>query len=217
MISFQCPTCGKPFSVPDAYAGRTARCKGCSNELKIPAAARSSIAPPVSAPSQSPAEPKLSPRARRLLADAEQIKTFFSNCDHIRVNSAEGDPPDVYEVEYTVMSMERDPKGKPRNRHVHLARIQLTADYPRLSPQCTLLTPIFHPNFNESTICIGDHWTAGERLADIIVRIAEMLSFQAYNIQSPLDGEAAMWADLNQDKLPTDKRNMRPAIMDAPK
>ena len=38
-----------------------------------------------------------------------------------------------------------------------------------------------------------------------------MLAYQAYNIKSPLDGEAAMWADLHADKLPTDNRNLHPA------
>ena len=69
-------------------------------------------------------------------------------------------------------------------------------------------------NIDTSTICVGDHWTAGERLADLVVRIGEMLSYQLYNVRSPLDGEAAMWADLNRDKLPTDNRNFRPAEMD---
>jgi hypothetical protein len=27
-----------------------------------------------------------------------------------------------------------------------------------------------------------------------VVRIGEMLSYQLYNVRSPLDGEAAMWA-----------------------
>ena len=40
--------------------------------------------------------------------------------------------------------------------------------------------------------------------------IGEMLAFQAYNIQSPLDAEAAMWADLNKASLPLDTRNLHP-------
>ena len=60
-------------------------------------------------------------------------------------------------------------------------------------------------------ICVGDHWTAGERLVDLIVRIGEMITYQAYNIKSPLDGEAAMWADINRDQLPIDNCNLRPA------
>ena len=58
---------------------------------------------------------------------------------------------------------------------------------------------------------VGDHWTAGERLVDLVVRIGEMLAYQAYNIRSPLDARAAMWADLNPDKLPTDPKTIRPA------
>jgi len=74
-----------------------------------------------------------------------------------------------------------------------------------------MLTPIFHPNIDPSTICVGDHWAAGERLADLVVRIGELIAYQAYNIKSPLDAEAAMWADLHAKELPTDSRNLHPA------
>ena len=70
--------------------------------------------------------------------------------------------------------------------------------------------PRLPPNIDPTTICVGDHWTAGERLVDLTVRIGEMIAYQAYNIQSPLDAEAAMWADLNQQVLPTDPRPLRP-------
>ena len=92
--------------------------------------------------------------------------------------------------------------------------VNLSLGYPRRPPHCRMLTPIFHPNIDSATICVGDHWTAGERLVDLVVRIGEMIAYQAYNIQSPLDGEAAMWADLNHHRLPTDNRNIRPAEMD---
>ena len=69
-----------------------------------------------------------------------------------------------------------------------------------------MLTPVFHPNIDDSTICVGDHWAAGERLTDLVVRIGEMLAFQAYNIKSPLNGEAAMWADLHPEHLPVDPK-----------
>jgi hypothetical protein len=47
---------------------------------------------------------------------------------------------------------------------------------------------------------------AGERLVDLVRRIAEMISYQAYNIKSPLNAEAAMSADLHVDQLPVDRR-----------
>ena len=153
-------------------------------------------------------------RLRRLAADAEQMAKSFENSDVIRAKPIAGDPPDTYQIEYQVNSLTRDPKGKPIPQTQHRAEIQLTSDYPRLAPKCKMLTPIFHPNIDETTICVGDHWTAGERLVDLVIRIGEMLAYQAYNIKSPLDGEAAMWADLNPDKLPTDSRNVRPAGME---
>jgi ubiquitin-protein ligase len=138
----------------------------------------------------------------------------FAHSKIISVTPLAGDPPEAYRVSYRINSFEPGADGEPIPRREHEIEIQLTSDYPRLSPKCKILTPIFHPNFDKTTICVGDHWTAGERLVDLVIRIGEMIAFQAYNIQSPLDGEAAMWADLNREKLPTDGREMRPAEFD---
>jgi ubiquitin-protein ligase len=65
-----------------------------------------------------------------------------------------------------------------------------------------MLTPVFHPNIDPQKICIGDHWSAGESLPQLIVRIGEMLCYQSYNVKSPLNAEAAAWAELNAETLP---------------
>jgi ubiquitin-protein ligase len=152
----------------------------------------------------------MSVRLKRLQAEALQVQKAFANSGVIRVHSVQGNPPEKYVIEYRVRGLVRGPQA-PAYQDQHLAEIQLTSEYPRQSPKCRMLTPIFHPNFEPATICVGDHWTAGERLVDLIIRIAEMIAFQAYNIKSPLDGEAAMWADQNRQYLPTDRRDMRPA------
>src|SRR6202035_1846475 len=109
-----------------------------------------------------------------------------------------------------VRGLDRGKKNQPVPRERHLVEIQLTSEYPRISPKCKMLTPIFHPNIDPATICVGDHWAAGERLVDLVIRIGEMIGYQAYNIKSPLDGEAAMWADLHTAELPIDPRSMIP-------
>jgi ubiquitin-protein ligase len=147
-------------------------------------------------------------RVRRLLADAEQMHQVTACSSLFRIQSTEGDPPDLYLIEYRVHGLAPGPGGKPAPRDMHLVQIQLTSEYPRVSPRCKVLTPIFHPNIDPTTVCVGDHWAAGERLVDLVVRIGEMIAYQAYNIKSPLDGEAAMWADLNRDRLPIDKRDL---------
>ena len=151
-------------------------------------------------------------RLRRLTADAQQMRAAFATFPTIRIVGAEGDPPELYRLEYHVRGLERGRRpDKPVSRETHRVEIQLTSEYPRQAPKCRMLTPVFHPNIDPATICVGDHWAAGERLVDLAVRIGEMLAYQAYNIKSPLDAEAAMWADLNQDKLPVDPRDLRPA------
>ena len=147
-------------------------------------------------------------RTRRLMADAAEVETAFAGDGPIQIKSAVGDPPETYQIEYRVTGLQRGWLGKPKKRDTHWVEIQLTSEYPRVSPKCRMLTPVFHPNIDETTICVGDHWTAGERLVDLIVRIGQMLAYQDYNIKSPLNGEAAMWADLNPKKLPVDPQNL---------
>ena len=174
-------------------------------------------APPAAAPAPQAAKPaaRIPMRTRRLMADAQHMAEAFRNSPIIRIMETQGEPPDLYRVEYHVNSLgPTDDPESPEPRDVHQVEIQLTADYPRVSPKCKMLTPVYHPNIDPSHICVGDHWAAGERLVDLVIRIGEMLAYQAYNIQSPLDAHAAMWADLNPSKLPTDSRTIRPAELE---
>jgi ubiquitin-protein ligase/DNA-directed RNA polymerase subunit RPC12/RpoP len=199
MIAFNCHSCGKLFSVGEEHAGRTARCKACGATVTVPALAQPNA--------------KIPMRTRRLRADADAIAAAFADFPLIRPTPVAGDPAETYHIEYSINSLQRGEDGKPQPRENHKVEIQLTSEYPRISPKCKMLTPIFHPNIDTSSICVGDHWTAGERLADLIIRIGQMIAYQEYNIKSPLDGEAAMWADLNAKQLPIDPRDMRPPAL----
>jgi ubiquitin-protein ligase len=240
MIEFNCPNCRKRFKVPDELAGRAAKCKACAALLRVPAAtpaqvdgaaaavspvaavaaasdsaAVGTVAAPAPAPARAGGAARIPMRTRRLMADAQHVGEAFKNSPVIHVLEMQGQPPDLYRIEYQIESLEpTENPERPAPRNLHQVEIQLTADYPRMSPQCKMLTPVYHPNIDPSHICVGDHWAAGERLVDLIVRIGEMLAYQAYNIRSPLDAHAAMWADLNAEKLPTDPRTIRPAEME---
>jgi ubiquitin-protein ligase/DNA-directed RNA polymerase subunit RPC12/RpoP len=202
MIEFKCAGCGRRFRLKDSFAGKKATCNKCGSSIEVPEPLAMEIKPEI---------PKLPVRTRRLLADAEHIREVFSKSEAIRLKSVAGDPPEHYQFEYDLRSIEKVIGDKPQFRESHTVEIRLTSDYPRLSPQCRMLTPIFHPNIDAASICVGDHWTAGERLADLVIRIGEMIAYQAYNIKSPLNGEAAMWADLHPQELPIDARNLWPA------
>lgn len=226
MIQFSCHKCGKSFSVEDRFAGRSARCKACDASTIVPMPP-AGPAPTSSKPSTtgekividfgataptnlSSVAAKLPPRTRRLLADAEQVRRAFSNFPPIHIRSIGGDPPDRYQIEYRIRGLARGNGNEPIIRDQHVVDIQLTREYPRQEPVCRILTPIFHPNFDPSMICTGHDWTASEKLRDLIIRIGEMIAYQSYGLKAPLDGEAAMWTDLNRQRFPIDNRDLHP-------
>ncbi|MEZ0230831.1 MAG: ubiquitin-conjugating enzyme E2, partial [Planctomycetota bacterium] len=121
----------------------------------------------------------------------------------IQIIKTIGNPPEKYHLEYLVRSLAQV-EGKIRERQKHHVEIVLTRAYPRQSPQCRMLTPVFHPNIAPHAICVGDHWAASETLNSLVARIGEILAFQSYNLKSPLNGEAARWVAENEDKAPLD-------------
>ncbi|MDP9172858.1 MAG: hypothetical protein M3O30_03215 [Planctomycetota bacterium] len=211
MIQFECPGCHREYNVPDNFGGKVARCKACGTATGVPRRMPRPIPVAVSQSGAAPA-PKLSVRTRRLMADQQQMREVFGDGTIIRLKEAKGDPAEMYQIEYQIAGVERLEKDRPVLRQTHIAEIQMTSDYPRLAPKCRMLTPIFHPNIDETSICVGDHWTAGERLTDLAIRIGEMISYQAYNVKSPLNAKAAMWADLESEQLPIDRRNLEPGL-----
>ncbi len=155
-------------------------------------------------------ERTMSPRQRRLIADSNMMHERFTSFPYINLVEENGNPPERYVVEYNIRGIDHLENGRIIYRHNHRVEIKLPGTYPKTQPFCRMLTPIFHPNIEPAVICIGDHWTAAERLCDLVVRIGEMIAYQSYNIKSPLDGEAAMWADLNNSLLPIDKTDLMP-------
>jgi len=71
---------------------------------------------------------------------------------------------------------------------------------------------VFHPNFDDAMVCIGDFWAASEGLDDLVIRIGRMIAYQEYNTRSPLNGLAAKWAAQNAQLLPIDSRSIAPPM-----
>ncbi len=150
-------------------------------------------------------------RMRRLLADFELVKNEFTGHRLVRIEPYGGYPPERYRITYYLRGIEAlDGGGQPLWRDTHVAEIYLHSSYPREKPLCTLLTPIFHPNFG-SFICVADYWGAGQTLTDLIIHIGQMIGYQNYNPKSPLDGYAAQWVRENEHLFPTDARDLYPA------
>lgn len=143
-------------------------------------------------------------RMRRLSADFEEVKKNFNGHRYIFVTPIGDEPPEKYHVIYYVKGIYLLPDGKIATQERHEVDIFLHAEYPRYKPICRISTPIWHPNFRDGQICIGDIWGAGESLSDVIINIGDMIQYKSWNAYSPLNSEAAQWAMENKQLFPID-------------
>jgi ubiquitin-protein ligase len=152
----------------------------------------------------------ISPRVRRLKLDHELLSQRFSNWPLIRISGTAGMPPEMYRLTYSLRGLYVANTGDILERNEHVMEVNLSLGYPRRPPHCRMLTPIFHPNFDAASVCIGDFWAASEGLDDLIVRVGRMIAYQEFNSKSPLNGLAAKWAAQHPQLLPIDPREVAP-------
>ena len=141
-------------------------------------------------------------RMRRLASDWEQVRKDFTGHKYIIVTPIGEQPAEKYHVTYFVNGIYLLPDGRIETLARHEVEITLHADYPRYKPICKILTPIWHPNFRDGQICIGDIWGAGESLSDIIINIGDMIQYKSWNSYSPHSADAAQWAMENKHLFP---------------
>lgn len=145
----------------------------------------------------------MNPRQRRLEADYRELRRRFDGDEAIVIQPEGVVPPEKYTVIYRIPSLRLSQSNEVVEVNQTVIQISLPATYPRERPYVTTVDPVFHPNFGlDNSVCIADHWTPSLSLADIVVRVGEMLQMMQYNIQSPLNAAAAEWAVLHRDKFP---------------
>lgn len=147
-------------------------------------------------------------RLRRLQADSEKVRLAFAQHPRIQLLETEGTPPEKYRFNIQVQGLVPTSETNFSPGSEHKLEVFLPLDYPRRPPFCRMLSPVFHPNIDPQKICIGDHWSAGQSLVEMVIRVAEMLCFQSYNIKSPLNAAAAAWTEQNLDRLPLEKADL---------
>jgi ubiquitin-protein ligase len=149
-------------------------------------------------------------RTRRLTRDYEKIVKELSGSDCVKVEAVAGNPPNHYRVTYYLNGLMWDKESNttvPIDEHV--LDIYLPIGYPKLAPRCVMKTPIWHPNIGDY-VCIGDYWSAGVTLVDIIAHIGDMIQYKSYNLRSPVDKAAALWAQRNAKSFPLGNRVILP-------
>jgi len=137
------------------------------------------------------------------LADIfQEVREAFAQHPSIVVTPIKGDPPDQYEVRYTLPGVYKDETGKIQQTSNHIVTITIPFGFPHFPPSCKPKTPLFHPDFDPAAICLGDFWEHDRSLSDLIYFIGKMIAGEIYSKENTFNEEAALWYRENTDKLP---------------
>lgn len=154
------------------------------------------------------------PRMRRLRSDQRALEELRRDSS-IFSYDCWGTPPETYVLKFHGRGLWRaENSGRVTLRDQHEVRIHLGANYPRMMPELSWQSPIFHPNISASGIvCIGGygtHWVPSLNLAELAEMLWDMLRYANFDVNSPYNREAAMWArSQGEFRLPVDPRSLR--------
>lgn len=155
-----------------------------------------------------------SPRTRRLRSDLRSISELKAESTILDFE-LRGNPPEWYLLRFHGLGLWR-PDGKETVlvRNVHEVSIGLGASYPRMMPELSWKTPIFHPNISGSgVVCLGGYgtyWVPSVNLDELCHMLWDMIRYQNFDVNSPYNREAAAWAKGQHEmRLPVDPRPLR--------
>jgi hypothetical protein len=145
----------------------------------------------------------------------EQLRNESSILDFIVPGALYDGPPESYLIRFSGRGFWRT-DGTPDVlvREYHEVAIQLGASYPRMMPELSWKTPIYHPNISGSgVVCLGGygtHWVPSLNLDELCGMLWDMIRYENYDVESPYNREAAYWAKTQQAfPLPIDERPLR--------
>jgi ubiquitin-protein ligase len=147
---------------------------------------------------------------KRLISDYRALRSTFEGEDLVEIRAIGTEPFNKYMLVYKVPSLRLNTTGQPMRVDSTVVEITLSAEYPKMPPTARTVAGdiVFHPNFNATKICLTDEWAASFQLVDIVREIGEMLTWQKYNIQAPLNAIAARWSQEHKSEIPLARINL---------
>jgi hypothetical protein len=159
-----------------------------------------------------------SPRIRRLRTDlkiAEQLRNDSTIFDFSVSRALPGMPPEGYVFSFRGRGLwRRNGSAEILVREHHEVSVYLGASYPRMMPELSWRTPIFHPNISASGIvCLGGygtHWVPSLNFDELCTMLWDMIRYANFDVESPYNRQAALWAkSQDQGRFPIDARPLR--------
>ena len=142
--------------------------------------------------------------SQQLVDDFEQLQSSLELYPKVNIVKADGQPPDNYEIEFTLRGYVKETDGTISIGNTHRVQISLPFGYPHFAPTVKPLTHIFHPDIDPAAVRIADRWQQNPSLADLVLYIGEMICGHTYSLNDPFNQEAADWYKEHQGNLPLD-------------
>jgi hypothetical protein len=158
-----------------------------------------------------------SPRTRRLRSDLRALELLQSESSILRfdAHAAFDSAPEAYVIRFRGTGAWRPVvTSDVLLRDQHEVTIRLGANYPRMMPELSWKSPIFHPNISSSGfVCLGGYgtfWAPSLHLDELCIMLWDMIRYENYDVNSPYNREAALWAKTQQMyRFPLDRRSLR--------
>ena len=159
----------------------------------------------------------LSPRDRRLYSDHRALQELRAESSIFNFE-CQGNPPNRYRMIFTGTGLWRAENTQAvQTAFRHEVLITLTNAYPRMIPELSWQTPIFHPNISAGgVVCLGGyatHWVPSLRLDELCHMLWDMIRYENFDEESPYNREAAIWVQSQEDfRIPLDVRPLRDRV-----
>ncbi len=132
----------------------------------------------------------------------KEINDRFRTHRYISIKPGDGDPPERYEVTYTIAGLHQNKNKEIHEAKHHSIAITIPFGFPHFPPNCKPISPVFHPDFDQAAICIGDFWNKESTLTDLIFHIGQMISGEVFSTENAFNEEAVIWYRQHKDRLP---------------
>ncbi|MBI3071241.1 MAG: hypothetical protein HYY84_03850 [Deltaproteobacteria bacterium] len=127
------------------------------------------------------------------------------------------DAPDEYELVFNGRGLARAKDDAIVVLERHVCEVRLGTSYPRMKPDLTWKSRIYHPNISESgMVCLGGystHWVPSLQLDELCEMLWDMIRFANYDTRSAYNYAAGKWL-LSQrgHTFPLDPRPLRDRV-----
>jgi tetratricopeptide (TPR) repeat protein/ubiquitin-protein ligase len=139
---------------------------------------------------------------KQLEAIFKEINERFKKSPYVTIKPTDGDPPERYEITYTIKGLHQSKNKEVQEATHHTISIAIPFGFPHFPPNCKPVSPIFHPDFDQAAICIGDFWNKESSIPDLIVHIGRMIGGEIFSTDNAFNEEAVIWYRQHRDKLP---------------